>query len=137
MARARPARAAAAVAVILLGSAFVSVVWQSLGLGIVAFALLLLATSEYIFPIRYSITEQAIQCRNLLNYRRLEWKAVRCYFFDGDGIKVTPLTRPSRLETFRGIYLRFPPERAAALSDHVQAMLSDKSQARAFEERPA
>lgn len=123
----RRARTAAALAVIIIASTFVSLLWHSPGLGIVAFVLLLLATSEYFFPIRYSITEQAVHCRNFLNYRRLAWKSVRSCFPDGDGIKLSPLTRPSRLEAFRGIYLRLPSKGAAALREQVDTIMSQRS----------
>lgn len=126
LARATPARTISAFAAVMLGSATVGALWRSPGLGAVAFVLLLLATSEYFFPIRYLITEQAIHCRNLLTCRRLEWKSVRSCFHDADGIKLSPLARPSRLEAFRGIYLRFPEQGAEALREQVEAIILDK-----------
>lgn len=69
--------------------------------------LLVSAISEYWLPISYRITERGVYSRNFLSLRHLPWAQVRKCYQDGHGIKLSPLPRRSRLETFRGIYLWF------------------------------
>ena len=80
---------------------------------------LLAATSEFLFPIRYRLTAEAAEMRNLHNWRRITWAEVRKAYLLDDGIKLSPLAVPNRLESFRGVMLRFGPgagEREALLT---------------------
>ena len=69
--------------------------------------LLSLACAEFFFPIHYRLSSEGIRARNLLSWRKLTWDRVRACYLDQHGIKVSPLGRRSRLETYRGIYLWF------------------------------
>lgn len=69
--------------------------------------LVALSTAEFLLPIHYRITDAGIEMRNGLSLRRMAWSQVRTCYRDPRGVKVSPLARRSRLEAFRGIYLRF------------------------------
>lgn len=67
------------------------------------------ALAEYLFPITYRLTEQGAFADCGLSRLALEWKEVRRATHGKDGVYLSPLSRPSRLDTFRGIRLRYLP----------------------------
>lgn len=77
---------------------------------LVAQVLLVGATQDYLFPVRYRITESGVYADGLTSRNELAWGEVkRCVEAPG-GVLVTPLAAPSRLDGFRGIFLRYAPE---------------------------
>ena len=69
------------------------------------------ALSEYLFPIRFEITNRGASARSLLGKTFIEWDRVKKYYVDNKGIKLSPLSRQGRLEAYRGVYLRFGDRR--------------------------
>jgi len=72
-------------------------------MGVVLFG----AISEFLLPITYTITEQGASASSLFARRSIRWKDVRHVYLDSLGVKLSPVSRESRLEAFRGVYLRF------------------------------
>ena len=73
-----------------------------------ATALVMLASvAEFVFPTKYQITTDGAACRMLFKASEIRWQNVRRYWVDDLGVKLSPLSRRSRLEAFRGVYLRF------------------------------
>ena len=81
-------------------------------LGAAAVAVVMLgATADFLFPVRFEITPEGAVSKTLLKCTRIAWDQVsRCYL-DNDGVKLSPLDRVSRIEAFRGVYLRFAGNR--------------------------
>ncbi|MGQ9454535.1 MAG: hypothetical protein ACUVT8_02700 [Armatimonadota bacterium] len=70
--------------------------------------------SEFLFPVTYEITPSKAVCKMLFKRSEIKWSQVKKCYIDEEGIKLSTIGRPSRLEAFRGIYLRFNDNR-----DHV------------------
>jgi hypothetical protein len=92
--------------------AFITVwlMFHSLLPAVVAVLLLLGATSEYLFPVRYRITTEGVHADALTSRLALRWKDAKRCIPDPMGIIMTPLAAPSRLDAFRGVLLRFAPD---------------------------
>ena len=106
----RPRQAVVAALGICGAGALVHLGWPALPLGPVAIVLLFLSASEFFLPISYRITDSEISMRNGLTVRRLAWAQVRRCVRDAEGLLVSPLGRASRLDAFRGLYLRLPEQ---------------------------
>jgi len=126
LARRRPTQAAAAVAVITAACLAAGFGFQSLLLGLLAAALLIASVSDYLFPLTFTLTDEAAEARGPLHRRRLPWAQVRRVSRDNLGLKLSPLPQPSRLDAFRGIYLRF-----ADNADDVMAFVAHHTKAEA------
>ena len=88
-------------------------VWLMFGtlLPVLTSALLLTGSvSEYLFPITYRLTEEAICQESLTSRIQLPWKDVRRCQMGHDALLLTSLPEPSRMDAFRGVLLRFAPE---------------------------
>ncbi|HUV04806.1 MAG TPA: hypothetical protein VMX94_06835 [Armatimonadota bacterium] len=93
---------------VVLGSLLASyIMFQSLLVLAVAAFLLISALAEFLFPIRFVISEHGAFSRTLLSRTYIEWDRVKKYYLDDRGIKLSPLEPRGRLEAYRGVYLRF------------------------------
>lgn len=79
--------------------------------GLIALFLILTSLAEYLFPIRFEIDSQGASARTLTARTRIEWSRVKKYYLDDRGIKLSPLSRQTRLEAYRGVYLVFGDRR--------------------------
>jgi len=105
LARRRPARAVAAVLIVLGVAAAAYGIWAHPIAAALAGLLVFASVAEFLLPIHYCITPEGISCRNLLSARYLKWAEIKRCYHDAHGIKLSPLPRPSRLEAYRGVYL--------------------------------
>jgi hypothetical protein len=96
------------IAPVVLASLLVSyIIFHSLLSPAVALLLFTCALSDYVFPVRYEITDRGASARTLTGRASVTWDRVKKYYLDDRGIKLSTLGRPGRLEAYRGVYLRF------------------------------
>lgn len=74
---------------------------------LIGFWMVFTATTEFLFPIRYRMDGQEIRQRTLLTLKVMRWEQVKRTVWTKNGVLLSPLARPSRLDAFRGIYLWF------------------------------
>lgn len=74
---------------------------------LLGFWMMFTATTEFLLPIRYRMDEGEIRQRALLTLKVMRWEQVKRAVWTKNGVLLSPLTRPSRLDAFRGIYLWF------------------------------
>jgi hypothetical protein len=77
----------------------------------------ILSISEFLFPIIYRMNERDASASSPFTTTSIRWEDVRHVCVDSNGVKLSPLARPSRLEPFRGIYLRFAGNRDQVLAE--------------------
>jgi len=107
---------------VAIGYAVALLLWQWVFPHPLALALPLVAMtsalSDYLFPIRYRIDDNGVHA-DCGPFQRLHlaWSDIRRIQRGSDGIYVSSLSKPSRLDQFRGIRLRFgsmDPHRVAS-----------------------
>jgi hypothetical protein len=82
----------------------------------------LAGAAEWFLPTRYRLDETGATRRFLLATRRRDWAAIRRVRVDARGVLLSPYPSPTRLDAFRGLYLRFAGNREAVLAfvaEHV------------------
>ena len=80
-------------------------------------AALLLSLSEFLFPIRFTLTRRCAQARQGPVVWEIGWRDVAHAYLAPDGVKLSPLPRPgSRLEPMRGVLLRFAGNEEAVMA---------------------
>lgn len=79
----------------------------SIWFGILGFLILFGSLASFFFPTRYRLTEKEIIVKTTTQTLHKKWSQYRTYYPDKNGILLSPFARPSRLENFRGIYLKF------------------------------
>jgi len=74
---------------------------------LVSFVFLIGSLSSYFVRTYYIFTDNHIEIKSFLSHLKKEWSYYRSYYEDKNGIFLSPFGKPSRLENFRGIYIRF------------------------------
>jgi len=74
---------------------------------VLAFVVLLGSLASFYFPTRYKMTEDEIIVRTKMQTLVKKWSQYRTYYVDRNGVLLSPFVRRSRLENFRGIYIKF------------------------------
>jgi hypothetical protein len=92
------------------------------------------ATSEYLFPIANRLSSRTASCRFGANRFELEWSKLARVLIYKDGVRLSPLAAPSRLDSFRGVFLRFardgqPGDRKSVLAAIAELRPSKQSEA--------
>lgn len=121
--RDEPAWKSAALGALIVG--FSALAAASLGgavYGLISLVALAAATVRYLLPTRYLLDDQEASWRQL-TWRRRSWSTFRRVDRHRDGIFLSPFRRPSRLDSFRGVFLRFGP---GVDADEVVALARDR-----------
>jgi hypothetical protein len=93
---------------------FLFVVWSlvylttfSLLLTIVSVVIMLGSLSSFFLPTYYELDDKKIKVKFFFNTKEKEWSMFRSFYVDKNGVLLSPFEQPSRLENFRGLYVRF------------------------------
>ncbi len=127
---AHPARArkrAAALTLIFMLIIFVVVYLISLSpwMVVLAAAIFVGSLSTFFFPTRYELSREKIKVKYLFTTIVKDMSMYRSFYPDKNGLLLSPFVRPSRLENFRGLYIKYHRNK-----DEVDAFVK-----RIFEER--
>lgn len=121
----RPGRATAALALMLGGCLVIALAMAAAALGLVAFVLLMSATREFFFPVRYRLTDEGAWAEGVMNSHFIPWGKVKACYLSEEGLKLSPFRRANRLEPFRGVYLRFAGNRGEVV-DKVKGLAKER-----------
>jgi hypothetical protein len=77
-------------------------------LALLAAVVLFLALNTYFLPVTYTFTDRGIEIDKRVFTARYEWKQFRRWFRTSGGIVVSPFSRRSYLDNFRGVHLLLP-----------------------------
>lgn len=96
--------------------------WWVNSLAVVVVAIVMIAGfSDFVFPVNYVLTREGASCRTKFKQSEIKWENVQHCYLDDTGVKLSPLDRQSRLEAFRGVYLRFADNKNDVI-DTVKAL---------------
>ncbi|MDI6839780.1 MAG: hypothetical protein QMD71_02820 [bacterium] len=74
---------------------------------IIASILLGWAILPYFLPSYYYLTKEGVKIKGIVFEKKKRWDEFKSYYKDKNGIFLSPFDKPTRLENFRGIYIRF------------------------------
>lgn len=87
--------------------------FQSLGVLLFSALLLIGPLYKYFLPFHYHCGTDNLVVSACCYKLERPWSTYRSYYVDKNGVLLSPFAKPSRLENFRGIYVRFgkhPPD---------------------------
>lgn len=84
--------------------------------------------AEFFFPTKFGIDSKKVWKKIFIINIEKKWSNLRSYYTDKRGVLISPFTRPSRLETFRGIYLRFDQEKREEILSLIDTYISSQQQ---------
>jgi hypothetical protein len=74
---------------------------------ILGFVIMTASLAAFYFPTGYKMTENEIIVKTTMQKLHKKWSQYRSCYPDKNGVLLSPFVRPSRLENFRGTYIRF------------------------------
>jgi len=77
--------------------------------------------AAFFFPTRYFFYDDHLAVKTTLQTLRKEWSLYRSYYPDKNGVLLSPFARQTRMENFRGLYIKFSGNR-----DEVMAIVRSK-----------
>jgi len=110
--RAHPGKSILLVTVCILAVALLHFVFgQRIGFTVLAAVILLGSFLDWLLPIKYRLTTRGAYYNNAFLRKRIAWEEVRSCYVSGFGLKLSPFSRRTRLDAFRGFVLRFAGNR--------------------------
>lgn len=88
--------------------------WLVMGtpsLGLAGFVMVMAATGDYWLPQRFTIDGNGAKMRCGISVTSIDWKDVKRTIESDEGIKLSPLEKPSRTSQFRGLFVRYADNR--------------------------
>ena len=98
-------KSAALVAAIFAFSALAAAAFEGLLYGAIALAVLSGSVSRFLLPTSYEIGGSGIAVSHLFRRRLRAWEEIRRVEVRKDGLFLSPFPRPSRLDSYRGLFL--------------------------------
>ena len=86
---------------------------------ILSVVVLLGSLSSFFLPVRYVFYSDRVTIHFFLGKRSKPWSVFKNYYVDKNGVLLSPFFKPSRLDTFRGMYIRFGSNRAEII-DYIE-----------------
>ncbi len=118
-----PLKSLALVAAIAAFSVVAAVSLESAVYGIVSLIVLTLSMARYFLPTRYAVDEAGVSS-GLVSHAPRPWRDFARADVRPGGMLLSPFLRPSRLDSYRGVYLRFAPDTdGPAVAELAQARI--------------
>lgn len=76
-------------------------------LTILSVVIMLGSLSSFFLPTYYELDSKRVKVKFFFTAKEKEWGVFRSYYVDKNGVLLSPFEKPSRLENFRGLYVRF------------------------------
>ena len=92
--------------------------------GILAVIILVASLSRYFFAARHILDTTGLSVSHLIFSRKMPWSSFKRAVITPDGIFLSPFSTPHRLDSFRGVFLRFSGnqgEVVAFVQHHIQS----------------
>ena len=112
---------AGAIAALLLG---VLLLKQALP-GAIGFAIILGSTAEYWLGTSYKVDSKGASARTGLSVTAIAWEDVKRVIVEPDGIKLSPLEAATRMDAFRGVWLKFADTNREEVTETVRRFVAD------------
>ena len=88
---------------------------QSIYLTLLSVFFLVGALYKYFVPFRYQFDNQKVTIQSFRYRFEQNWTNFHSFYIDRNGILLSPFAQPSRLENFRGVYVRFGNNKGAVI----------------------
>jgi len=99
------------------------VVFHSVLLGLLGFAIIAASTAEFWLGTSYKLDKDSASVRCGFSYSEMRWNEVKRAMATPDGVKLSPLGSATRMDSFRGVFLKFGDEPHEPILEFVRRCL--------------
>ena len=112
---------------------FVFSVTGSVIMVMIAGLIFLITLSTYFLPTTYTVDEKTVLIKFQFSVKKRNLSAFRMMYPGRRGVLLSPFLGPSRLENFRGFYLRYGKDNKSEVDEFLAELLDEQRQAQAAE----
>jgi hypothetical protein len=106
-AKARPLVTTSVILFLVALAVLVYLLTYSIIFTVIAALILYGSLTQYFTKTTYEFTDTKVCVKYVVNKIEKEWAQYRSYYADKNGVLLSPFAGPSRLENFRGLFIRF------------------------------
>lgn len=125
-AKKRPRDVALVVAVLFLTAGAVLTSFESVFFTFLAVVIVVVSVGQFLFPTRYRLDDRGIEERRFGLARRRAWGDLRRVQVGKDAALVSPFSRPSWLDRYRGFWLLFDGADREAVIGELRRRIEDR-----------
>ena len=126
-AKERPVAAVVVLTAILAIFYFVYDITGSPVMVLVAVLIFMISLSTFFFPTRYTVDEKQVVIKYLYSSKERNLSAFRTVFPGRRGVLLSPFLGPSRLENYRGFYLRYGKDNKKQVDEFLKDLFDTKA----------
>lgn len=97
-------------------------------LSLASLLILFLAVSSYYVPVRYLFTDTHIYRLTQFSRQSRQWEAFHNYQINGNYIRLTTMTKASRMDNYRGMLLICPTRKKDEILAFIETKIEKKTQ---------
>ena len=108
---------------------FIGIYWgfQSIYIALLSAIFLLGSLYKYFLPFHHHCEADKLIITSCCYRLERPWDTFRSFYVDGNGVLLSPFARPTRLENFRGVYVRFGQHSPEEVIDFITSKISPES----------
>ena len=108
---------------IFLMTVVVSAIMKNNLMVFLAAGIFIVSLSSFFFPTTFTVDEKKVTIKYVFSMKERNLSAFRKSYPERNGILLSPYLSPSRLENFRGFYLRYGKNNKIEVDEFVEKML--------------
>lgn len=101
--------------------------FQSIYVALLSGIVLLGSLYKYFLPFHHQCEADRLIITSCCYRLERSWETFRSFYVDANGILLSPFARPTRLENFRGIYVRFGKHTPEEVVDFITSKIKSET----------
>jgi hypothetical protein len=113
---------------ILVICAIVYISFKEIFWVVLSLLFLLVSLSPFFLPTKFTLNNNEVIVKRVFTLTR-PWDRFRGFYWDNNGVQLTPFTYPSRLDSYRGLFLKFDKNKddvIGFIKEHLSPVNNDK-----------
>lgn len=99
--------------------------FQSIYVALISGIVLLSSLYKYFLPFHHQCEADRLIITSCCYRLERSWETFRSFYVDANGILLSPFARPTRLENFRGVYVRFGKHTPEEVVDFITSKIEN------------
>ena len=114
---------------LFLALLFFGIYWgfQSVSVGLLSAIFFLGSLYKYFLPFHHQCEADKLIITSCCYRLERSWETFRSFYVDANGVLLSPFGRPTRLENFRGVYVRFGKHTPEKVIDFITSKVQSES----------
>lgn len=101
--------------------------FQSIYVALISGSVLIGSLYKYFLPFHHQCEADRLIITSCCYRLERSWETFRSFYVDANGVLLSPFARPTRLENFRGVYVRFGKHTPEEVVDFITSKIKSET----------